>query len=92
MAAYWSGDYDFDVAGGVLKGYLVCDPDTKECPDPVVVGFDKCITHLKKMVWLGNGPILTAEAPFEHWEGRRTHTKDSFSFAELWGKGTIRVD
>jgi hypothetical protein len=47
VAAYRSGDYDFDVAGGVLKSYLVCDPDTKECLDPVVVGFDKCITHLK---------------------------------------------
>ncbi|MGI9585188.1 MAG: hypothetical protein ACR2N7_06310, partial [Acidimicrobiia bacterium] len=42
---------------------------------PLMTGFDKGITHLKKAMWIGNGPVLTADGPFAQWEGHRAHTK-----------------
>ena len=50
------------------------------------------MTHWKEFTWEGNGYIKTAEAPFEEWEGRRTHTSGIFDFAAGTGTGTVRFN
>ena len=82
---YAPGTYEFFSAGGVLTNFVTT-------ADPLVVGRDEGITHWKKFTWLGNGPITDATGVFDHWEGRRTHTKGVFNPLEGWGIGTLRIN
>jgi hypothetical protein len=72
---------------------------TFACGEPVLVGHDKGITHLKKLTWLGNGSVDEASGPFEEWDGRNTKIKGDFTlnpsfdiFVPYTAEGTLRFN
>ena len=81
----------FEMTGPVLT--------TFDCADPVLVGHDKGITHLKKLTWLGNGSVDEASGPFAEWDGRNTKIKGDFTlnpafdiFVPYTGDGNLRFN
>jgi hypothetical protein len=88
---YDTTDPCFEMTGPVLT--------TFECGDPVLIGHDKGITHLKKLTWLGNGSVDEAYGPFAEWDGRNTKIKGDFTlnpafdiFVPYTGEGTLRFN
>lgn len=69
-----------------------CFETTFDCEDPVLVGHDKGITHLKKLTWLGNGSVDEANGDFAEWDGRNTQIKGDFSFVTFKAEGTLRFN
>ena len=59
---------------------------------PLMTGFDTGITHMKRLIWHGNGPILSADGPFAQWEGHQSRTWGDIDFSTLTAVGTLRLN
>jgi hypothetical protein len=86
-------EYDVDSPCFVIPGGVL----TFDCDDPLLVGHDKGMTHLKKLTWLGNGSVDDAKGPFAEWDGRNTKIKGDFTLypfgaPHLAEGGTLRFN
>ena len=59
---------------------------------PLMTGIDKGITHMKRSIWHGSGPILSADGPFAQWEGHQSRTWGDIDFTTLTAIGTLRLN
>ena len=99
VVSHWAGDFEiyeydaeepcFAMPGGVLASFA--------CGDPLLVGHDKGITHLKNLTWLGNGSVDEAYGPFAEWDGRNVQEGGDFTFypdipAPHTAEGTLRFN
>jgi hypothetical protein len=92
VTSHWTETWDmydyhealFLIDEGVLIGF---NPG-----EAVVSGTDSGMTHWKNFTWVGNGSIDMANAPFEEWEGHRTHISGDFDLAAGTASGTVRFN
>lgn len=99
VVSHWTETFEiyedaecFEMTDGVLT--------TFDCVDPVLVGHDEGITHLKKLTWVGNGSVDEAYGPFAEWDGRNTKAKGDFTLNPLFpdafvpdtAEGTLRFN
>lgn len=74
-----------DSTSGIVTGY-----DAGAVP--LMTGFDTGITHMKRAIWQGNGPVLTASGPFAQWEGHHSRTWGDIDWSTLTATGTLRLN
>jgi hypothetical protein len=59
---------------------------------PLMTGFDTGITHMKRAIWHGNGPILAAHGPFAQWVGHQSRTWGDIDLGTFTATGTLRLN